>query len=148
MHDGFTLRDLVSYDDKHNEANGEDNRDGTDDNRSWNCGVEGPTDDRERARAARRQRRALLATLLLSFGVPMLLGGDELGRTQQGNNNAYCQDNAITWFDWAHVDDDLLRVHPAADRAAPRPSGVPAPAVPRRRRGRGAAVVHPGRRRR
>ena len=93
---------------KHNEANGEDNRDGTDDNRSWNCGVEGPTDDPEILALRARQSRALLTTLLLSFGVPLLLGGDELGRTQRGNNNAYCQDNAITWFDWSKLDDDLL----------------------------------------
>ena len=94
VHDGFTLADLVSYDAKHNEANGEGNRDGTDDNRSWNCGVEGPTDDPAVLALRARQQRALLTTLLLSFGVPLLLGGDELGRTQQGNNNAYCQDNA------------------------------------------------------
>ena len=93
VHDGFTLRDLVSYDAKHNEANGEGNRDGNDDNRSWNCGVEGPTDDPDVLALRARQSRALLSTLLLSFGVPLLLGGDELGRTQQGNNNAYCQDN-------------------------------------------------------
>jgi glycogen operon protein len=99
-HDGFTLRDLVSYNDKHNEANLEDNRDGTDDNRSWNCGVEGPTDDPEVVALRLRQQRNLLATLLLSQGVPMLLGGDEMGRTQGGNNNAYCQDNEISWFDW------------------------------------------------
>ena len=124
VHDGFTLRDLVSYDSKHNEANGEDNRDGTDDNRSWNCGVEGPTDDPDdRSPCAPRQSRALLTTLLLSFGVPMLLGGDELGRTQRGNNNAYCQDNAITWFDWSNVDDDLLAFTRRLDRPAPRPPG-------------------------
>jgi isoamylase len=108
VHDGFSLRDLVSYDDKHNEANGENNRDGTDDNRSWNCGAEGPTDDPDVLALRERQSRAMLATLLLSFGVPMLLGGDEFGRTQQGNNNAYCQDNEITWFDWSAVDADLL----------------------------------------
>jgi glycogen operon protein len=108
VHDGFTLRDLVSYDDKHNEANGESNRDGTDDNRSWNCGAEGPTTDPDILALRERQSRAMLATVLLSFGVPMLLGGDELGRTQQGNNNAYCQDNEITWFDWSDVDKDLL----------------------------------------
>ena len=108
MHDGFTLADLVSYDTKHNEANGEDNRDGTDDNRSWNCGAEGPTDDPDIVALRARQQRAMLATLLLSFGVPLLLGGDELGRTQQGNNNAYCQDNPITWFDWSQVDTELL----------------------------------------
>ena len=108
VHDGFTLRDLVSYDTKHNDANGESNRDGTDDNRSWNCGVEGPTDDPAVLALRGRQSRAMLTTLLLSFGVPMLLGGDEMGRTQQGNNNAYCQDNEITWFDWSSPDSDLL----------------------------------------
>ena len=107
-HDGFTLADLVSYDTKHNEANGEANRDGTDDNRSWNCGAEGPTTDPAVLSLRARQSRALLATLLLSFGVPMLLGGDELGRTQRGNNNAYCQDNTITWFDWASADKQLI----------------------------------------
>ena len=107
-HDGFTLADLVSYDRKHNEANGEANRDGSDDIRSWNCGAEGPTTDREILPLRGRQSRALLATLLLSFGIPMIVGGDELGRTQQGNNNAYCQDNPITWFDWSAVDADLL----------------------------------------
>jgi isoamylase len=100
VHDGFTLTDLVSYDAKHNEANGEDNRDGTNDNRSWNCGVEGATDDPAVLELRARQRRNLLATLLLSEGVPLLLGGDELGRTQGGNNNGYCQDNEIGWIDW------------------------------------------------
>ena len=99
-HDGFTIRDLVSYNDKHNEANGEDNRDGSDDNRSWNCGVEGETDDPAVLALRRRQQRNFLATLLLSQGVPMMLGGDEMDRSQQGNNNAYCQDNELTWFDW------------------------------------------------
>ncbi|MBI2709557.1 MAG: glycogen debranching protein GlgX [Actinobacteria bacterium] len=99
-HDGFTLADLVSYERKHNDANGEGGRDGTDDNRSWNCGVEGPTDDPGVRALRARQRRNLLATLLLSQGVPMLLGGDELGRTQEGNNNAWCQDNEISWYDW------------------------------------------------
>ena len=108
VHDGFTLADLVSYDTKHNEANGEGNRDGADDNRSWNCGVEGPTDDATVRTLRGRQQRALLTTLMLSFGVPLLLGGDELGRTQRGNNNAYCQDGELTWFDWGHVDEDLL----------------------------------------
>src|SRR5262249_2241513 len=108
VHDGFTLADLVSYNDKHNEANGEDNRDGTDDNRSWNCGAEGPTADPAILALRARQSRAMLTTLLLSFGVPMLLGGDERGRTQQGNNNAYCQDNEITWFDWSTTDEELL----------------------------------------
>ena len=107
VHDGFTLADLVSYDDKHNEANGEDNRDGTSDNRSWNCGTEGPTDDPGILALRARQSRAMLTTLMLSFGVPMLLGGDERGRTQHGNNNAYCQDNETTWFDWAHADTEL-----------------------------------------
>src|SRR5450756_330556 len=107
VHDGFTLSDLVSYDGKHNEANGEDNRDGADDNRSWNCGAEGPTGDAEIIALRGRQSRALLSTLLLSFGMPMLLGGDELGRTQGGNNNAYCQDNEISWLDWAAADGEL-----------------------------------------
>ncbi len=104
-HDGFTLRDLVSYNDKHNEANLEDNRDGTDDNRSWNCGVEGPTRDAEVNALRLRQQRNFLATLMLSIGTPMLLGGDEFGRTQGGNNNAWCQDNEISWFSW-DLDDD------------------------------------------
>ncbi len=99
-HDGFTLTDLVSYNDKHNEANGEGNGDGTDDNRSWNCGAEGPTDDAEIVALRERQRRNFLTTLFLSQGVPMLLGGDEFGRTQKGNNNAWCQDNELSWFDW------------------------------------------------
>ncbi len=107
-HDGFPLRDLVSYNEKHNEANGEDNRDGTDDNRSWNCGVEGPTDDPQVQALRARQQRNFLATLLLSQGVPMLLGGDEIGRTQGGNNNAWCQDNEISWFDWDSGDDAQL----------------------------------------
>ena len=107
-HDGFTLLDLVSYDEKHNEANGENNKDGSDDNRSWNCGVEGPTDDPTVLELRARQRRNFLATLFLSQGVPMLAHGDELGRTQLGNNNAYCQDNEITWVDWGKVDVDLL----------------------------------------
>jgi len=100
-HDGFTLHDLVSYNDKHNEANGEEGRDGHNHNLSWNCGAEGPTDDPEINALRERQKRNLLATLLLSQGVPMLSAGDELGRTQQGNNNAYCQDNEISWIDWA-----------------------------------------------
>ena len=110
VHDGFTLTDLVSYNDKHNEANTEDNRDGTDDNRSWNCGAEGPTTDPDVLALRARQKRALLATLLLSAGVPLLLGGDEIGRTQRGNNNAYCQDNEITWFDWTAVDHELSSI--------------------------------------
>ncbi|RKE38857.1 glycogen operon protein [Paraburkholderia sp. BL23I1N1] len=105
-HDGFTLNDLVSYNDKHNEANGEDNNDGHSDNKSWNMGVEGPTDDPDIRQQRERQKRNLLATLLLSQGTPMLLAGDEFGRTQQGNNNAYCQDNEISWVDWNGIDDD------------------------------------------
>lgn len=100
-HDGFTLQDLVSYNEKHNEANGEDNRDGSDDNRSWNCGVEGPTDNVEIVALREQQKRNFLTTLFLSQGVPMLLHGDEFGRTQRGNNNAYCQDNEISWMDWS-----------------------------------------------
>ncbi len=107
-HDGFTLRDLVSYNEKHNEANGEDNRDGESYNRSWNCGAEGPTDDQNVLALRRRQQRNLLATLFLSQGVPMLVAGDEMSRTQGGNNNAYCQDNEISWLDWAHADRDLV----------------------------------------
>ncbi|HEY5147068.1 MAG TPA: glycogen debranching protein GlgX [Polyangiaceae bacterium] len=101
VHDGFTLNDLVSYDHKHNEANHEGNRDGTDDNLSWNCGVEGPTTDPELVNLRERQKRNFIATLLLSLGVPLLLAGDEHGRTQRGNNNAYCQDNEISWVDWS-----------------------------------------------
>ncbi|HTL46445.1 MAG TPA: glycogen debranching protein GlgX [Verrucomicrobiae bacterium] len=99
-HDGFTLRDLVSYDGKHNEANKEDNKDGENNNLSWNCGAEGPTEDKAIAALRAQQRRNFIATLLLSQGVPMLLAGDEMGRTQQGNNNAYCQDNEISWVSW------------------------------------------------
>ncbi|HLK46384.1 MAG TPA: hypothetical protein VKT18_10360, partial [Acidimicrobiales bacterium] len=106
-HDGFTLADLTSYDGKHNETNGEDNNDGEDASSSWNCGAEGPTDDPEVLALRARQRRNFLGTLLLSAGVPMLLGGDEMGRTQGGNNNAYCQDNETSWYDWEHVDEEL-----------------------------------------
>ncbi|MDQ2858090.1 MAG: glycogen debranching protein GlgX [Candidatus Eremiobacteraeota bacterium] len=126
-HDGFTLRDLVSFNAKHNEANGEDNRDGNDDNRSWNCGVEGPSDDPEILALRARQQRNLLATLLLSQGVPMLLAGDELGKSQLGNNNAYCQDTPLAWLDWSSPHDPdlhdfvaaltlLRRTHPAFRR--------------------------------
>jgi isoamylase len=110
-HDGFTLQDLVSYNEKHNEANGEGNRDGHDANFSWNCGVEGPTDDPKIVALRDRQKRNFMATLLLSLGVPMLLAGDELGRTQNGNNNAYCHDNGLSWIDWEHIrpEDALLR---------------------------------------
>ena len=107
-HDGFTLHDLVSYNDKHNQANGEEGRDGSDDNRSWNCGQEGPTDDPAIKALRQRQKRNFLATLFLSQGIPMLLGGDEVGRTQQGNNNAYCQDNELSWLDWGNIDVRLL----------------------------------------
>lgn len=109
-HDGFTLHDLVSYDHKHNEANGEHNRDGTDDNASWNCGAEGPSNDPKIIELRERQKRNFLTLLFLSQGVPMLCGGDELGRTQKGNNNAYCQDNKISWFDWNldHTQRELL----------------------------------------
>jgi len=109
-HDGFTLADLVSYNGKHNEANGEDNRDGTDDNRSWNCGVEGPAEDPAILKLRARQQRNFLVTLFLSQGIPMLTAGDEIGRTQGGNNNAYCQDNEISWVDWskAAAERDLL----------------------------------------
>ncbi|KQR36235.1 glycogen debranching protein GlgX [Deinococcus sp. Leaf326] len=125
-HDGFTLRDTVSYNDKHNEANGEDNKDGANDNQSWNCGAEGETDDPEINALRARQQRNFLATLLLGQGTPMILGGDELGRTQGGNNNAYCQDDLISWYDWSNVDEDLLaftkkaialrKAHPALHR--------------------------------
>ncbi|MDT4996216.1 MAG: isoamylase, partial [Pseudonocardiales bacterium] len=107
-HDGFTLRDLVSYNQKHNEANLDDNNDGENHNRSWNCGVEGPTDEPDILELRARQQRNFIATLFLSQGVPMLCHGDEIGRTQLGNNNGYCQDNELTWVDWADVDADLL----------------------------------------
>ncbi|HZH27562.1 MAG TPA: glycogen debranching enzyme GlgX, partial [Azospirillaceae bacterium] len=105
-HDGFTLHDLVSYDDKHNEANGEGNRDGHSHNLSWNHGVEGPTGDPVIRALRERQKRNLLATLLFAQGTPMLLAGDEFGRTQHGNNNPYCQDNEVTWLDWTGIDAD------------------------------------------
>ncbi len=110
-HDGFTLNDLVSYNEKHNEANGEDNRDGANDNRSWNCGVEGPTDEPEIERLRNRQCKNLLSLTILSLGTPMILMGDEVRRTQRGNNNAYCQDNELSWFDWSLLDRraDMLR---------------------------------------
>jgi glycogen operon protein len=109
-HDGFTLDDLVSYNNKHNEANGEANRDGTNDNISWNCGAEGPTEDPKIIELREKKKRSFLATLIFSHGIPMLLAGDEIGNTQNGNNNAYCQDNGISWIDWK-LDDrqrDLL----------------------------------------
>src|SRR5947207_13581129 len=104
-HDGFTLNDLVSYSEKHNEANGEENRDGDNHNNSWNCGVEGPTDDPQINKLRARQRRNFLTTLFLSQGVPMLLAGDEWARTQNGNNNTYCQDNELNWLSWEHNDE-------------------------------------------
>ena len=107
-HDGFTLKDLVSYNEKHNEANGEESRDGESHNRSWNCGAEGTTEHPEVNKLRDRQKRNFLATLFLSQGIPMLLGGDEIGRSQNGNNNGYCQDNEISWFDWESADKDLL----------------------------------------
>jgi glycogen operon protein len=119
-HDGFTLNDLVTYNDKHNEANGEDNRDGHSDNRSWNCGVEGPTDAAATLTLRRRQMRNLLATLLFSQGTPMLLAGDEFGQTQHGNNNAYCQDNALSWLNWDLDDAARLQVQFVARLAALR----------------------------
>ncbi|HTH17420.1 MAG TPA: glycogen debranching enzyme GlgX, partial [Magnetospirillum sp.] len=107
-HDGFTMADLVSYDRKHNDANGEGNRDGSDANYSWNCGHEGPTKDKRVHALRRQQMRNMLATLLLSQGVPMLLAGDEFARSQGGNNNAYCQDNEVGWIDWNNIDADML----------------------------------------
>jgi glycogen operon protein len=107
-HDGFTLNDLVSHNEKHNEANAEENRDGANDNRSWNCGAEGPTNDDKVNALRAKQQRNFLTTLLLSQGVPMISGGDEIGRSQKGNNNAYCQDNELSWFDWENFDEPLL----------------------------------------
>ena len=130
-HDGFTLNDLVSYDRKHNEANGEDNRDGANDNRSWNCGVEGPTDDPAIEQLRNRQVKNFLTVTLLSLGMPMILMGDEVRRTQRGNNNAYCQDNEISWFDWtlrrearrrAPLRDAAQRAAAAARRGARAPA--------------------------
>ena len=135
-HDGFTLRDLVSYNEKHNEANGEGNNDGESHNRSWNCGVEGPTNDPEIRDLRLRQQRNFLTTLLFSQGVPMMLHGDELGRTQGGNNNGYCQDNDISWIQWV-LDErrpEAARLHPVARQAAPRAPGLPTPPVLRRQR--------------
>src|SRR5229473_75393 len=109
-HDGFTLKDLVSYNEKHNEANGEENRDGEGHNRSWNCGAEGPTNDDTINALRAKQQRNFLTTLLLSQGVPMISGGDEIGRSQKGNNNAYCQDNELSWFDWENLDEPLLNL--------------------------------------
>ncbi len=147
-HDGFTLHDLVSYNHKHNEANGENNADGTNDNLSWNCGVEGPSTDPAVVTLRERQKRNFLATLLLSQGVPMICGGDEIGRTQKGNNNAYCQDNAISWTHWSltPAKQDLLaftrymiRLRKAVPRAAS--AKIFSGAQHSRRRRRGHQVV-------
>ncbi|MEW2038912.1 glycogen debranching protein GlgX, partial [Streptomyces sp. NPDC005534] len=140
-HDGFTLRDLVSYNDKHNDANGEGNRDGDNDNRSWNCGAEGPTDDEGVLELRGRQQRNLLATLLLSQGVPMLSHGDELGRTQGGNNNAYCQDNEISWIDW-HLTDEQRELMEFTRRAIALRAAHPV--LRRRRFFLGDTVTHDG----
>ena len=138
-HDGFTLNDLVSYNQKHNEANGEDNRDGADDNRSWNCGVEGPTDDPAVEKLRNRQVKNFLTVTMLSLGVPMILMGDEVRRTQHGNNNAYCQDNETNWFDWtlvakarrcAPVRDTAQRATDVAGRGARAPAHEPEPVAP------------------
>ena len=155
-HDGFTLADLVSYNNKHNEANGEDNRDGTNDNRSWNCGVEGPAEDPEITELRARQQRNFLTTLFLSQGIPMMLAGDEISRTQDGNNNAYCQDNEISWVDWSRPPangtcSSSPRSWPgcaAATRcsAAAGSSRAPSPA-PGRQPGRRHRLADPGRRR-
>ncbi len=123
-HDGFTLRDLVSFNAKHNEANGEENRDGSDNNNSWNCGVEGTTDDEAIVALRSRQQRNLLATLLLSQGVPMLLAGDEVGKSQKGNNNAYCQDTPLTWLDWSTAADGVLHEFVASLTALRRSSNA------------------------
>ncbi len=125
-HDGFTLNDLVSYDHKHNEANGENNRDGTDDNRSWNCGVEGATDDPAVEKLRTRQVKNFLTVTMLSVGMPMMLMGDEVRRTQRGNNNAYCQDNETSWFDWTLAGE-------TGRRAPVRDAAQCAPGVARRR---------------
>ena len=151
-HDGFTLRDLVSYHEKHNEANGEDNRDGESHNRSWNCGVEGETDDPRVLALRNRQVRNFLTTLMTSQGVPMLLGGDEIGRTQHGNNNGYCQDNEISWYDWERRRSGSPPVHERIDPDAAPASGVlPPEVVPgpadSRDEGERHRLVHPGRRR-
>ena len=153
-HDGFTLNDLVSYNDKHNEANGENNHDGDNNNHSWNHGVEGPTDDPEINALRARQRRNFLTTLFLSQGVPMLCAGDEWARTQDGNNNAYCQDNEISWLTLGADDEQkaAARVHQEADPASARASGFSAPKIfpgpPHSRLGdQGCDVVQPRRKR-
>ena len=149
-HDGFTLRDLVSYNEKHNDANGEGNADGDNHNRSWNCGAEGPTDDAAVLELRARQTRNFLATLLLSQGIPMVLAGDELGRTQGGNNNAYCQDNEVSWIDWEQADTELAGFVSGSYRPTSGPPGAAPPGLlpgagHPRLRGRGHRVVHAGR---
>ncbi len=152
-HDGFTLRDLVSYNEKHNEANGEDNRDGESHNRSWNCGVEGPTDDPDILALRGKQMRNIVGTLMLSQGTPMLSHGDEFGRTQNGNNNVYCQDSEVSWMDWSNCETNARPacLHPQGDRVAQAPSRVPPAAVlrgqadPHRRPGPRHRLVDPGR---
>ena len=152
-HDGFPLADLVSYNEKHNEANGEDNRDGESHNRSWNCGVEGPTDDPEILALRGKQMRNIMGTLMVSLGTPMISHGDEIGRTQRGNNNVYCQDSEISWMDWSlcETNADLLDVHPQGDRVPQEASGVQAQAVlrgqahPQRRPVPRHRVADPGR---
>jgi len=141
-HDGFTLRDLVSYNNKHNEANGEDNRDGTNDNRSWNCGVEGETDAPGIVALRARQARNLFATLLLSTGTPMLVAGDELWRTQGGNNNAYCIDNETSWVDWK-LDDNATSMLAFARRVITLRAGSPALRQPEFFEGRTTASGEP-----
>ena len=146
-HDGFTLHDLVSYNDKHNEANGEENRDGESTNRSWNCGVEGPTDDLDIIALREQQKRNFLTTLLLSQGVPMIVAGDEMGRTQRGNNNAYCQDNELSWVDWSDVQENSILLDFTRRLSALRKEH---PVFHRRRYFRGSAgqrVREPGRHR-
>ena len=145
-HDGFTLRDLVSYNEKHNEANGEDSNDGESHNRSWNHGAEGPTDDPEILAERAKAQRNFLATLLLSQGVPMILHGDELGRTQNGNNNTYAQDNEISWVHWDEADKPLVEFTAAVAQAAAGAPDVPAPPLlhrqhrPHRRRRSGSTT--------
>ncbi len=148
VHDGYTLADLVSYLDKHNEANGENNRDGHNNNHSWNCGAEGPTDDPNILAARQRDIRALLATLFLSRGLPLLQQGDEFGPHQQGNNNAYAQDNEITWLDWEHADGESGRFRFGAQRFPPQPHGADARSLPLRadqERGSRCRLAAPGR---
>ncbi len=141
-HDGFTLNDLVSYNEKHNMANGEDNRDGESHNRSWNCGVEGPTDDPDILKLRSRQMRNIMATLMVSQGTPMIAHGDEIGRTQRGNNNVYCQDSELSWMDWSLVEkngDQLEFTRKVTALRKKHPGVSPSPILRRR--------AHPQRRR-